>query len=32
MKNKALPGNLERMTKFKIMNLTQIIKTFSLKM
>lgn len=27
MKNKALPGHLERMNKFKIMNLTQI-KTF----
>lgn len=28
MKNKALPGNLERMNKFKIMNITQIIKAF----
>lgn len=25
MKNKALPGNLERMNKFRIMNITQII-------
>lgn len=28
MKNKALPGNLERMNKFKIMNITHIIKAF----
>lgn len=25
MKNKALPGNLERMNMFRIMNITQII-------
>lgn len=28
MKNKALPCNLERMNKFKIMNITQIMKAF----
>lgn len=29
MKNKALPGNLQRiMSKFRIMNINQIMKTF----